>query len=115
MSRSLFVAAGLVYVAGAIGMEMVGSAYASVHTTVNAVYAMLIVTIEETLEMLGLVLFVYTLLSHIGARGMSFGLYVSSANPEFATVDFDRRSASSKQRRAPPNERRRRAPTGAAR
>lgn len=112
-SRLLFLAAGLVYVAGALGMEMVGSAYASVHTTVNPVYAMLIVTIEEALEMLGLVLFVYTLLSYIGAQWMSFGFHVRSASPASAKVNSARRSDGSKPRRAPPTERRRRTPTGA--
>jgi hypothetical protein len=71
----LFLVAGGVFVVGAIGVEMLGSRLvfdvvqsggaqnASVNTRVMIVVA---IAIEELLEMLGIVIFVYALLSYMG-------------------------------------------------
>ena len=56
----LFLLAGAVYVGGALGMEMVAAVYDQSHGYENAVTASLS-TVEETMEMLGLVLFNYAL------------------------------------------------------
>lgn len=68
-TRRRFLLAGGLYVAGAIGMEMVGGRWSDVHGTDNAVYRMLITTPEETLEAAGLILFLWTLLEHLGRAG----------------------------------------------
>lgn len=62
--RRWLIIAGGIYVAGAMGQEMVGGLYASVHGTETMTYY-LIVTVEEVMEGLGLVIFIYALLSFI--------------------------------------------------
>ena len=57
----LVVLGGLLYVGGAIGVEMIGGDYASRHGMLSPTY-LLIATVEETLEMLGLLVFGYALL-----------------------------------------------------
>lgn len=60
----LFVLSGLTYVLGAIGLEMIGGLRADLHGSDDLVY-LLIVTCEEFLEMLGIVIFIYALLSYM--------------------------------------------------
>lgn len=62
-SRTLFVTAGVIYVGGALGMEMVGSAYNAAHGH-DLAYGV-ISTVEEVLEMSGIVLFLYGLMDHL--------------------------------------------------
>jgi len=84
----LFLVAGGVFVVGAIGVEMLGSRLefdvvqskgkfmnASVNTQVMYVVA---VAIEELLEMLGIVIFVYALLSYIGFDAKEVTLRIRS-------------------------------------
>lgn len=61
--RMLFAVAGVLYVGGALGMEMVGGLYADTYGAGNPTYATL-ATIEETLEMTGALVFVYALLRY---------------------------------------------------
>ncbi|MDJ0553086.1 MAG: hypothetical protein QNJ68_01305 [Microcoleaceae cyanobacterium MO_207.B10] len=61
--KYLFFLAGIFYVGGGIGMEMVGGYYAYLYDTDNFVYEIL-VTIEELFEMLGVVIFIYGLLCY---------------------------------------------------
>jgi hypothetical protein len=70
--RRLFLTAGTVYVAGAIGMELVGGYWVELYSLQNVRYT-LIATMEEFLEMLGIVIFIYTLLSYISCymKGVS--------------------------------------------
>jgi len=64
-TRRLFVLAGCIYVAGAMGGEMIGGAYFSGnHEQSDLTYA-LITSTEETLEMVGLAVFFYGLNSLI--------------------------------------------------
>jgi len=62
-SRILFVTAGLIYVGGALGMEMAGAAYAAAHGQ-DLAYGVL-ATIEEVMEMSGIVVFIYGLMDHL--------------------------------------------------
>lgn len=62
--RRLFLIAGALYVAGAIGIEMINGYHASLYGEQNIVYAIL-TTLEESLEMLGIAVFIYTLLSYM--------------------------------------------------
>ncbi len=66
-TRHLFLVAGMLYVGGAIGMELVGGRYADLYGMQNFVYA-LIATVEEFLEMAGVVVFIFALLSYISAH-----------------------------------------------
>jgi len=58
--RALFIASGAIYVGGAIGIETIGGLYAENHGKGNLIYQ-LIADIEEICEMMGIVLFIYTL------------------------------------------------------
>ena len=55
---------GILFVSGAIGLEMVGASYIAVHGQFN-MGVVLIVTVEETLEMLGAAVLLYGLLAYI--------------------------------------------------
>ena len=66
-ARNRFIVAGALYLAGALGVEMYGAREAELHGTATITYSVLYM-IEELLEMLGVVLFVYALLCHL-ARG----------------------------------------------
>lgn len=61
--KYLFFLAGIFYVGGGIGMEMVGGYHAYLYDTDNFVYKIL-TTIEELFEMLGIVVFIYALLCY---------------------------------------------------
>jgi len=63
-TRHLFLVAGMLYVGGAIGMELVGGRYAGLYGEENFMYA-LIATVEEFLEMAGVVVFIFALLSYM--------------------------------------------------
>ena len=62
-TKALFICAGTVYVTGALGMELIGG-YIADNYGYNTIYG-IASTIEELLEMLGVVIFVYGLLSYI--------------------------------------------------
>jgi hypothetical protein len=60
----LFLVSGATFISGAIGFELFGGRHLELHGNNNATYA-LFQTCEETLEMLGIALFIYTLLTYI--------------------------------------------------
>lgn len=62
-TRWLFLSSGVVYLAGALGMEMV-SAYHWEEYGKDLIY-LVITSIEEILEMSGIALFIYSLLDHL--------------------------------------------------
>lgn len=63
-TRNLFVLSGMIFVGGAIGVEMVSGAQADAAGEENLRYA-LIITVEEAMEMLGVVLFIHALTDYI--------------------------------------------------
>jgi len=63
-TRRLFLTAGIIYVGGALGIELLGGWYAALYGYHNMTYAM-IVTIEEFFEMQGIVVFIYALMSYM--------------------------------------------------
>jgi len=66
-----------IYLAGAVGMEMVGGWYAENHNENNDFYNIL-TTIEETLEPIGIVTLIYTLLLYISQSFYELKLRVVS-------------------------------------
>ena len=56
--------AGFLYVGGALGIEMIGGAYASTYGELNLSYG-LITTLEESFELFGLIVLVNTLLKEL--------------------------------------------------
>ena len=63
-TRGRFVIAATLYLGGAIGMELIGGRYADLHGMENLAYSMT-ATVEESLEMAGVIVFIYTLLNYI--------------------------------------------------
>ena len=56
--------AGVLFLSGAIGLELIGGSYFAAHGELNMSYV-LIVTVEETLEMVGAAVLLYGLLAYI--------------------------------------------------
>ena len=62
-TRLHFLVAATLYIGGAIGIELIGGRYAESHGVQNFPYS-IIATIEESLEMAGLVVFIWALLKY---------------------------------------------------
>ena len=62
-----FIIAGIIYLTGLLGIEMLGGGYHELHGNENLTYS-LISTLEESLEMLGLILFIRALLDYLSAH-----------------------------------------------
>ncbi len=63
-TRARFVTAGVIFLTGALGIEMLGAREADLHGYTTVTYSLLY-SLEEMLEMLGIILFIYALLSHL--------------------------------------------------
>lgn len=63
-TRALFVLSAAIFVGGAMGVEFAGGSYYAAYGSGNVVYSSLVVA-EEVLEMTGVVVFIYALLSYI--------------------------------------------------
>ncbi len=63
-TRNLYLIAGAVFVGGAIGVEMVSAFHAFSHGEKNLLYA-LIITFEEAMEMLGVIIFIHASLEYL--------------------------------------------------
>jgi len=83
-TRKLFVAATVIYIGGALGMELVGAYQASTVGEDNILYQ-IIVTVEESLEMLGIVVFIHALTSYIKTYlgGASWNICIQGKNTQF--------------------------------
>jgi len=66
-TRRQFLLAGAVFVGGAIGVEMLGASYISVHGGHNLTYSMITV-VEEFLEMLGVIVFIRALVMYLSSH-----------------------------------------------
>ena len=66
-TRVNFIVAGIIYITGLIGIEMLGGHYHELHGRQNLTYS-LISTLEESLEMLGLILFIRALLDYLSVH-----------------------------------------------
>lgn len=66
-TRLNFLLAAIIYLGGAIGFELVGGRYAELHGTHNLAYNM-ISTVEESLEMAGVIIFIRALLQYIAGK-----------------------------------------------
>ena len=86
--RNLFLVAGAIYVGGAIGMELIGAYIADFQGCFAASYCMdnkaywLASSIEELLEMFGIVVFIYGLLSYMKSKITKLNLSVSFRQPK---------------------------------
>lgn len=84
----LFITSGATYISGAAGFEMI-SAYRAYSHGVNDLIYSLITTCEEFLEILGIVIFIYSLLLYISER---FGKFTITAGENVLVdqVDFEK-------------------------
>ncbi len=80
-TRLLFLIAGITYVSGALGMEVLKAHLAVLHGKETASYAT-VSTIAESLEMLGLLLFVYALMSYVKSDLKDLRLSIGDAYPD---------------------------------
>jgi hypothetical protein len=92
-TRNLFVVAIILYIGGALGMEMVGGYQISTGT--QAMPYLIVSTFEELLEMLGIVVFLHALMSYINKylSGVTWKIYLGkkqsfsdSASNEIAAI-----------------------------
>lgn len=67
-TRGLFIGAGSLYLAGALGFESIGGWYFSLHGEIEDLPYSLLVAAEEFLEMSGTILFIYALLDYLRDR-----------------------------------------------
>lgn len=72
-TRRWLIISGAMYVGGALGVEMIGGAYLDAIVVRNFTYE-LIVTVEETLEMLAIALLLRTLLIHAARHVREFAI-----------------------------------------
>jgi len=84
-TKRLFVAAGLLYVGGALGVELFEGYHYELYGD-DIVYGLAVI-LEESLEMFGLVLFIYALLDHLRSyvQAISFSL-VEEQDEVFASI-----------------------------
>jgi hypothetical protein len=77
-TRYRFIAAACLFVGGALGMEMVDGAILD-HFGEQHIAYMLATTVEETGEMLGLVVFIWSLISHLTTEAGEIRLKLAAA------------------------------------
>ena len=63
-TRRLFITAAALYLGGALGIELIGSNYHHIHGGENLTYS-LIATVEEAMEMAGVIVFIHAMLRYI--------------------------------------------------
>jgi hypothetical protein len=84
-TRVQFLVAGVIYVGGALGMELPLGLWTDRHGSKNLVYALLDV-VEESMEMLGLNLFLLSLVDTLATDGITIGFARSDAAAPATTV-----------------------------
>lgn len=84
-TRNRFIAAGSLFVGGALGMEFVGGAFMDAFGEEHILY-ILAAAIEETCEMLGVTLFIIAILKHLEGRAAEIHLtFASPTTPKLVT------------------------------
>lgn len=73
--RFMFLLSGVIFVAGAIEDEFVGGYWYESYGVANLTYAV-ITMFEESFEMIGVVIFIYALLSYLGRELSDVSLWV---------------------------------------
>ena len=76
-TRNLFLIAGTLYVGGALGVELLAARYYDLYGYQTLTYAMLVIC-EESFEMLGVVVFIYTLFSYLGSSVTGLRILISN-------------------------------------
>jgi hypothetical protein len=66
-TRRLFLTAGAIYVGGALRIEMLEAQYETLHGRENLTYSLLLQGVEEGMEMVGIIIFLYALSSYLSS------------------------------------------------
>ncbi len=64
-TRQIFLLSGAIYLSGTLGLEMLGGHYAKLYSELDLRYLTCVV-VEESLEMTGMIIFIFGLLQYIG-------------------------------------------------
>jgi hypothetical protein len=64
-TKLLFIISGTIFIGGTVGMELVGGIYLAQGETIQSIGYAMITTIEEFLEMMGIVIFIYALINYL--------------------------------------------------
>lgn len=75
VTRINFIIAAIIYVTGLVGLEMLGGNYHEINGSENITYN-LISTLEESLEMMGLILFIRALLDYFSAHFSELSIHL---------------------------------------
>ncbi len=75
--RFLFFLAGVIYVSGAFGFELINGYYSEIHGENNIIYTVL-VTIEELLEMIGLLVLMHAQTSYLSSERKEIRIKISA-------------------------------------
>ena len=86
----LFVAAGTLFVGGAVGFEAVGGWYSGAYGADNPVFVA-VMTVEETLEMVGASLFLYALVAYLRDTYANISVAFAPGNLQAAEEEHPRR------------------------
>jgi hypothetical protein len=85
-TRMLFLLAGALYAGGAIGLDLPEGYYHSLYGNRTLVFSSMVL-LEEGLEMVGVVVFLYALLSYVEQQGIAMKLVVKSSREFVGSVD----------------------------
>jgi hypothetical protein len=87
-TRIVFLIASVLYIGGAIGVELVGGSHAEIYGKKNLPY-ILIAAFEESLEMAGVIVFVRGLLEYIAVSYKEVKVHFFGALPATSAVSVD--------------------------
>jgi hypothetical protein len=79
-TRRPIIVSAILFIGGAIGLELIGGRFAELHGDDNLTYS-LIVAFEESLEMAGIITLIWALLSYIGDRYKEVLFQIVSERP----------------------------------
>ncbi len=91
-SKQHFISAACIYIGGALIMEMIGSHFAESLGQQHLIYA-LIATVEEVLEMIGIIMFIYALLYYLSQWAHQLDLQVDILNSSLKYPKSNRRAS----------------------
>lgn len=79
-TRNRFLASAAVFLSGALGCELAGGKVAHALGSAN-VYYFTLTTLEESLEMVGAIMFIRAILLHLGSQNMQLSLELKQPEP----------------------------------
>jgi hypothetical protein len=75
--RHLIIFAGVLFVGGALGFELIGGQWTELYGQENVAYELL-TTCEQSLQMAGILVFIYTLMSYISSELEDLSVHIGS-------------------------------------